>query len=61
MNKQVKLSATERAQLIEDSIGIVEVDSAMLDMVSGGAFQFETTFWDSCIVYVPGRPTNMCA
>ncbi|MEN9865956.1 MAG: hypothetical protein RL748_1546 [Pseudomonadota bacterium] len=36
MKKQVELAVAVRNQLIEDTIGMMELDQALLDSVSGG-------------------------
>jgi hypothetical protein len=42
VNKQVKLSVAERAQLIQESIGMTQIDASLLDKVSGGRMGTDT-------------------
>lgn len=37
MNKNVTLSVADRNELIEDTIGLMELDQAVLDSISGGS------------------------
>lgn len=43
MKKQIELSVAERNQLIEETIGMVELDQAQLGGVAGG--------WNYCLAY----------
>ncbi len=36
MNKDVTLAVADRNELIEDTIGLMELDQAVLDCISGG-------------------------
>ncbi len=36
MNKNVTLSVADRNELIEDTIGLMELDQSVLDSISGG-------------------------
>lgn len=54
--KSVTLSATEREDLVADSIGMTVIDDAELNLVAGGGTRPRSTVWvDSCV-----KPGQQC-
>ncbi len=69
MKKTIQLSAAQRAQLTEESIGITRIDDSLLGMVAGGAGGSgdwgihpgapgsDTTMSESCMPYTNSTHT----
>lgn len=61
MRKQVKLSLTERAKLIQESIGVTVIEDSLLQTVAGGgcdpiSTRPRSSLWvDSCV-----KPGQQC-